>query len=100
MTGFDEMNHPWSTNLIYKENGYSLLEQIPDLVADYFPSKWAFHIVEDKGEQIPRVFEWDHGKLFDVTVQNGKLHRRETGLFIFRNVRGRMKFQQLKSTFT
>lgn len=83
VTGFDEMNHPWSINTIYKENGYSLLERIPDLVADLFPSKWAFQIVEDKGEKIPRVFEWDHGKLFDVTVQNGKLHRREIGYVHF-----------------
>ena len=83
VTGFDEMNHPWSINTIYKENGFTLIERIPDLVADLFPSKYAFQIVEDQGEKIPRMFEWDHGKLFDVTVQNGELHKREIGYVHF-----------------
>lgn len=83
VTGFDEMNHPWSINTIYKENGFSLIERIPDLVADLFPSKYAFQIVEDKGEKIPRVFEWDKGRLYDVTVRNAELHRREIGYVHF-----------------
>lgn len=83
VTGFDEMNHPWSINTIYKENGFSLLERIPDLVADIFPSRYAFQIVEDCGEKIPRVFEWDHGRLFDVTVCDEVLQRREIGYVHF-----------------
>lgn len=83
VTGFDEMDHPWSINTIYKENGFSLIESIPDLVADLFPSKYAFQIVEDKGEKIPRVFEWDHGRLFDVTARKGELHKREIGYVHF-----------------
>lgn len=83
VTGFDEMNHPWSINTIYKENGFSLVERIPDLVADLFPSKYSFQIVEDNGEKTPRVFEWDKGKLFDVTVRDGELNRREIGYVHF-----------------
>ena len=83
VTGFDEMNHPWSINTIYKENRFSIIERIPNLVADLFPAKWAFQIVEDQGKKIPRVFEWDHGKLYDVTVQNAQLHRREIGYLHF-----------------
>lgn len=80
---FDDMFQRASINRIYQENGFSLLERVPDLVADLFPSKWAFQIVEDQGEKIPRVFEWDHGKLFDVTVRNDRLHRREIGYVHF-----------------
>ncbi len=87
VTGFDEMNHPWSINTIYQENGFSLLERIPDLVADLFPSKWSFQIVEDGGEKISRVFEWDQGKLFDVTVRNGVLQKREIGYIHFQKRR-------------
>lgn len=83
VTGFDEMSHPWSINTIYKENSFPLIERIPDLVADLFPSKYTFQIIEDNGEKIPRVFEWDHGKLFDVTVHNGKLDKREIGYVHF-----------------
>lgn len=83
VTGFDEMYHPWSINTIYKENDFPLVERIPNLVADLFPSKYAFQIVEDNGEKIPRIFEWDHGKLFDVTVKNGELHKREIGYVHF-----------------
>ena len=82
-TCFDERDHPWSINTIYKENGFSLLERIPNLVADIFPSKWAFQIVEDRGEKVPRAFDWDHGRLFDVTVYNEILHRREIGYVHF-----------------
>lgn len=81
--GFDEMNHPWSINTIYKENGFSLLERIPNLVADILPSKYSFQIVEDAGEKIPRIFEWDHGNLFDVTTRRGEIHKREIGYVHF-----------------
>lgn len=80
---FDDMYQPASINRIYQENGFSLLERVPNLVADLFPAKWVFQIVEDQGKMIPRVFEWDHGKLFDVTVRNAELHRREIGYVHF-----------------
>lgn len=80
---FDDMFQRASINRIYQENGFPLLERVPNLVADLFPSKWAFQIVEDQGKKIPRVFEWEHGKLFDVTVRNGQLQRREIGYVHF-----------------
>lgn len=80
---FDDMYQKASINRIYQEGGFPILERVPDLVADVFPSKWAFQIAEDKGEKIPRVFEWNHGKLFDVTVQKGELHKREIGYVHF-----------------
>lgn len=83
VTGFDEMDHPWSINTIYRENGFSLLDRIDDLVADLFPSRWAFQIVEDGGKKVPRVFEWERGKLFDVTVNGGRLRKREIGYVHF-----------------
>lgn len=83
VTGFDEMDHPWSINTIYKENGFSLIERIDSLSADLFPSRWPFEIWEDQGEKVPRIFEWDHGKLFDVSVRNAKIQRREFGYIHF-----------------
>lgn len=83
VTGFDEMNHPWSINSIYKENGFTLLETIQDLVADIFPSKWAFQIVEDHGEKVSRVLEWNQGSLYDVTVKGESVCKREIGYVHF-----------------
>lgn len=80
---FDDMYQKASINRLYQEGGYPLLERVPNLVADIFPSKWAFQIVEDNGEKMPRVFEWDHGRLFDVTVCNSELNRREIGYVHF-----------------
>ena len=80
---FDDMYQKASINRLYQENGFSLLERVANLVADIYPSKYAFQIVEDNGEKIPRVFEWDYGKLFDVTVHNGELNRREIGYVHF-----------------
>lgn len=80
---FDDMYQKASINRLYQENSFSLLERVPNLVADIFPSKYVFQIVEDKGEKIPRVFEWDNGSLYDVTVQNTELNRREIGYVHF-----------------
>lgn len=83
VTGFDEMDHPWSINTIYKENGFPVLERIANLSADLFPSRWPFRIVEDCGKEIPRVFEWDRGRLYDVTAKGGRLQKREVGYIHF-----------------
>lgn len=80
---FDDMYQKASINRIYSENGFSLLARVTDLVADLFPSRYAFQIVEDQGAKIPRVFEWDHGRLFDVTVQNHQMKKREIGYVHF-----------------
>lgn len=68
-----------SINRLFQENGFSLLERVPDLVADVLPSKWAFCLWEDKGERKKRIFEWDRGKLYDVTVKECTIQRREVG---------------------
>ena len=82
--GFDEMNHPWSINTIYKENGFSLLERIPDLVVDLQPDSYHFRIAEDNGIHIPRVLEWDHGRLYEITVQReANIAKREVGYVHF-----------------
>lgn len=83
LMGFDDMNLPWSINTVYRENGFSLLERIDNLVADLFPSRWAFEIVEDCGKKVPRIFEWDRGKLYDVTVNGCSLQKREIGYVHF-----------------
>ena len=80
---FDDMYQKASINRLYQEGGFPLIERVTNLVADVFPSKYSFRIVEDKGEMIPRVFEWDNGRLYDVTVQNAELQRREIGYVHF-----------------
>ena len=77
--GFDDMYQKASINRLFQENGFSLLERVPDLVADVLPSKWAFCLWEDKGERKKRIFEWDRGKLYDVTVKECTIQRREVG---------------------
>ena len=80
---FDDMYQKASINRVYKENDFSLVERIPNLVADLYPSKWSFRLWEDNGKKNPRVFEWNHGKLFDVTVHGEELCRREIGYVHF-----------------
>lgn len=79
---FDDMYQPASINTIFKENGFPLLEKVDDLVADILPDKWRFRLSGDSG-YIPRVFEWDDGTLFECTVVNGQLQKREVGYVHF-----------------
>lgn len=76
---FDDMYQKASINRLLLENGFSLLERVPDLVADVLPSKWSFRLWEDKGERKKRIFEWDRGKLYDVVAIEGKIQKREVG---------------------
>lgn len=87
VTGFDEMDHPWSINTIYKENGFSLLPRIPNLVDDILPHDWNFALAEDKGEWKPRAYEYNNGSLYEVTIANEQLHYREIGYIHFQKRR-------------
>ena len=80
---FDDMYQSASINRIYKENGFPLLEQVPDLVADIMPDSYRFRLFQDGSKIIPRVFEWNNGKLFELTVVDGNVKRREIGYVHF-----------------
>lgn len=83
VTCFDEMYNNPSINRIFKENGFPLMEEVDNLVADILPYDWSFRLAQDKGEHIPRVFEWDDGKLFELTVVDGAVKKREIGYVHF-----------------
>ncbi|MCF0137994.1 MAG: hypothetical protein HUJ66_06500 [Oscillospiraceae bacterium] len=83
VTGFDEMWHEHSINTIFKENGFPLIDEIENLVADILPAQWRFRLYQDHGEYIPRVFEWKAGQLFELTVRDGEVCRREIGYVHF-----------------
>lgn len=86
VTGFDEMWNVPSINTIWKDNGFSLAEEIPNLVADILPHKWRFGLWQDR-EYTPRVFEWNEGKLFELTVKNRDIVKREIGYVHFQKRR-------------
>ena len=80
---FDDMYQRASINKIFKENEFALLERIPNLVADILPHDWRFCLSEDRGEVIPRVFEWNQGGVYELAVIDGIIARREVGYVHF-----------------
>lgn len=78
---FDDMFQKASINTLYVENGYPIMERIADFVADILPQYWGFRLEAKK--KVPRVFEWNHGELFEWTVIEGKLNKREVGYVHF-----------------
>lgn len=83
VTCFDEMYNVPSINRIYKENNFPLLEEVENLVADILPYDWRFKLAQDKEKRISRVFEWDDGKLYELTAYNGEVKKREIGYVHF-----------------
>ena len=80
---FDDMYQKTSINRIFKENGFAILEEVPGLVADVLPHAWNFRLAQDNGKHIPRVFEWSNGELFELTVVEGAVRKREVGYVHF-----------------
>lgn len=76
---FDEMYNEISINQIYKENGYSKIDEVEDLVADILPKYYSFWLYQDKGFKTPRVFEWNKGTLFEITLEGELVRYREIG---------------------
>lgn len=83
VTCFDDMYHNASVNSIYKENNYPMVEEVDGLVADVLPHNWYFRLYQDGSAMIPRVFEWDNGKLFELCVINNSVAKREIGYVHF-----------------
>ena len=83
VTCFDDMYHTASVNSIYKEHNYPMIEEIDGLVADVLPHDWYFRLYQDGSVKIPRAFEWDNGKLFELCVINGSVAKREIGYVHF-----------------
>lgn len=80
---FDDMYQEASINRIYKENNFPLLEEVENLVADILPCNWRFRLAQDKEERISRVFEWNNGKLYELTAVDGEVSKREIGYVHF-----------------
>ena len=76
---FDEMYNEISINQIYKENNYSKIDEIEDLVADILPKHYSFWLYQDKGIKTPRLFEWNKGTLFEVILKDDLIRYREIG---------------------
>ena len=79
VTGFDEMYNMPSINVIFRENNFPLLNGIKDLVADVHPRYWYFRLSQDGAEKVNRVFEWDNGKLYELTADADGVSKREIG---------------------
>lgn len=80
---FDDMYQKASINRIYKENNFPLLEEVDNLVADIWPHNWRFKLPQDNDIFIARVFEWDNGKLYELTVVDSEVKKREIGYVHF-----------------
>lgn len=76
---FDEMYNEISINQIYKENSFSKIDEVEDLVADILPKYYSFWLYQDKGIKTPRVFEWNKGTLFEVIIKDEMIRYREIG---------------------
>lgn len=81
---FDDMYQPASINKIFLENEFPIIERVENLVADVLPWYWRLGLAEDAGKSVPRVFEWDNGKLVELTISdNEKVAKREIGYVHF-----------------
>lgn len=80
---FDDMYQKASINRIYEENGFSLQKEVKDLVADILPYDWSFKLAQDNDKSIPRVFEWNDGKLYEHIVYDEEVKKREIGYVHF-----------------
>lgn len=80
---FDDMYNEISINQIFRENGYSKIDEIENLVADVLPKYYSFWLYQDKGVKTPRVFEWNQGRLFEIVLKNERVRYREIGYVHF-----------------
>lgn len=85
---FDELTR-YSINTIYTENNFSL-KRIDDMYIDVtclsYPFKRSTYddmYRHNSYENIPRVFYWSKGELFDCTYQNGVVKKTEVGYVHF-----------------
>lgn len=86
-TCFDDMYQNPSINDIFVENGFPLLEKVSGLVADILPYDWYFRLPGEKRKTVPRVFEWNNGKLLEHSVENNSISTQEIGYVHFQKRR-------------
>lgn len=84
---FDDMYNEISVNRIFQENGFKKIDRVPGLVVDILPYWWSFWLSGDKGEKIPRIIEWNKGRLNEITLKKGAIRYREVGYVHFQKRR-------------
>lgn len=79
---FDELNE-YSINTIYNEYGFSL-KRIDEMYVDISPMRFSFQAAcyDDYYRHFykkfePMIFEWNNGNLYECTIKNSKIKRRE-----------------------
>lgn len=85
---FDELNES-SINTIYQENNYPI-KIIDSMYADISPIHYSFRLscYNNKFEQYyektrPRIFTWEHGRLFGLQIKENKIEKQEYGYIHF-----------------
>lgn len=85
---FDELTS-YSINTIYKEYNYKMA-RVDEMYVDISPMRYAFQsskydadFMQYYDKKTAMIFEWDHGQLFECTVLDGKVRKRELGYVHF-----------------
>ncbi|HFI0791445.1 TPA: DUF6625 family protein [Streptococcus suis] len=85
---FDELT-PYSINRIYMENGLEIT-RLDDMYVDITPLYFRFRsssydskFNHEGYDSISRIFQWDSGRLFEISIKDCKAVKREVGYIHF-----------------
>lgn len=94
---FDELN-TYSINTIYKEYNFKMA-RVDEAYVDISPMRYAFQaskydagFIQYYDKKEPMIFEWNNGQLFECTVLDGQVQKREIAYVHFQKRKMDKKF--------
>lgn len=101
---FDELPE-YGINAIYKENNFPFA-RIDEMYVDISPIRFAFQASEYDSafqhyykKKIPMIFEWENGKLYEYTLKNQRIYKRELGYIHLQKRKMHKMFEGIKNKY-